>query len=101
MRGFGFTSTLEIIIKLNLLGCRFAEVPFGLRYDQKVTESKMVSGTTMLGYIVMSALYHLPCSGWRTYKKLLSGLGDKSVDEIAKEYLKIKSSKSIPSRFGA
>ncbi len=101
MRGFGFASTLEIIIKLNLLGCRFAEVPFGLRYDQKVTESKMVSGTTMLGYIVMSVLYHLPCSGWRTYKKILGGLGDKSVEEVAEEYLKIKSTKSIPSRFGA
>ena len=46
LRGLGFTSTLEIIVKLNILGCRFAEVPFTLRYDQKQGPSKMVSSVT-------------------------------------------------------
>src|SRR5258708_1069238 len=58
LRGLGFTSTLEIMVKLKILGCRFAEVPFVLRYDQKLSESKMVSSLTTLGYLLMGVLYH-------------------------------------------
>jgi len=65
LRGLGFTSTLEMIVKLNLLGCRFAEVPFVLRYDQKRSPSKMVSSTTTIGYLLMALLYHWPFGGWR------------------------------------
>lgn len=65
LRGLGFTSTLEMIVKLRLLGCRFAEVPFVLRYDQKSSASKMVSSVTTLGYLVMAVLYHWPFGGWR------------------------------------
>ena len=64
LRGLGFTSTLEMIVKLHLLGCRFAEVPFVLRYDQKISTSKMVSNITTLGYLIMAVLYHWPFGGW-------------------------------------
>lgn len=66
LRGMGFTSTLEIIVKLNILGCRFAEVPFVLRYDQKKGSSKMVGSLTMLGYLIMGMLYWWPFGGWRS-----------------------------------
>ena len=63
--GLGFTCTLEKLIKLKMLGARFAEVPFVLRYDQKRGGSKMVSSITTLGYIVMTVCYHWPFGGWR------------------------------------
>jgi len=64
LRGLGFTSTLEMIVKLHLLGCRFAEVPFVLRYDLKISPSKMVGSITMLGYFMMAVLYYWPWGGW-------------------------------------
>lgn len=71
LRGMGFTSTLEMVVKLDLLGCRFAEVPFVLRYDRKQGSSKMVGSITMLGYILMAMLNHWPFSGWkRQYRGL-------------------------------
>ena len=65
LRGLGFTSTLELIIKLKMMGCRFAEVPFVLRYDQKKSGSKMVGNITTLGYFTMAFLYWWPFGGWR------------------------------------
>lgn len=65
LKGLGFTCTLEKLIKLNMIGARFAEVPFILRYDQKVSSSKMVSSVTTMGYLVMTVLYHWPWGGWR------------------------------------
>jgi dolichol-phosphate mannosyltransferase len=71
LRGLGFTSTLEIIVKLHLLGCRFAEAPFVLRYDQKQGTSKMIGSITTLGYLIMAFLYHWPFGGWRSqYRRL-------------------------------
>ncbi|MGE0491765.1 MAG: glycosyltransferase family 2 protein [Vulcanimicrobiota bacterium] len=64
LRGLGFTSTLETIVKLHLLGCRFAEVPFMLRYDLKLGPSKMVSSVTTVGYLLMGLLYWWPFGGW-------------------------------------
>lgn len=69
LRGLGFTATLEVIVKLNILGCRFAEVPFVLRYDMKESESKMVSSITTLGYFTMAILYHWPFGGWKKQYK--------------------------------
>ena len=66
LRGLGFTSTSEIIVKLHLLGCRFAEIPFVLRYDQKEGSSKMVSSITTLGYLLMALLYRWPFGGWQS-----------------------------------
>ena len=66
LKGLGFTCTLEKIVKLKLIGAKFGEVPFMLRYDQKQSESKMVTSITTLGYLVMTLLYHWPWGGWRT-----------------------------------
>jgi dolichol-phosphate mannosyltransferase len=74
LRGMGFTSTLEIIVKLHILGCRFAEVPFVLRYDQKGSPSKMVGSLTTVGYLIMAFLYHWPFGGWRRQYKGLRQL---------------------------
>lgn len=65
LKGLGFTCTLEKVVKLNLLGARFSEVPFVLRYDQKKSSSKMVGSVTTLGYFVMAILYHWPWHGWK------------------------------------
>jgi dolichol-phosphate mannosyltransferase len=70
LKGLGFTCTLEKLVKLKMIGCRFGEVPFVLRYDQKLSNSKMVGSITTLGYFVMTILYHWPWGGWRTgYRK--------------------------------
>lgn len=65
LKGLGFTCTLEKLIKLKIIGARFGEVPFILRYDQKQSTSKMVGSVTTLGYMVMALLYHWPWGGWR------------------------------------
>jgi dolichol-phosphate mannosyltransferase len=65
LKGLGFTCTLEKLVKLKLIGATFSEVPFVLRYDQKKSESKMVSSVTTLGYLIMAFLYHWPFGGWR------------------------------------
>ncbi|NMC45954.1 MAG: glycosyltransferase [Chloroflexi bacterium] len=65
LKGVGFTSTLEILVKLKLLGCKFAEVPFVLRYDLKQGKSKMVGSITMIGYLLLGLFYHWPFGGWK------------------------------------
>ncbi len=88
LKGLGFTATLETIVKLNILGCKFAEVPFLLRYDKKASPSKMVSSITSLGYLTMALLYHWPWGGWmRTYKGL-SQLYQKSREEAVTKFEK-------------
>lgn len=72
LKGLGFTCTLEKLVKLKLLKARFKEVPFVLRYDQKRSNSKMVSSVTTLGYLVMVLLYYWPWGGWcQGYRKRL------------------------------
>ena len=66
LKGLGFTCTLEKVVKLKLIDARFGEVPFMLRYDQKHSESKMVSSITTIGYLALALLYHWPWGGWRT-----------------------------------
>ena len=67
LKGFGFACTLEKLVKLKLLGAKFAETPFQLRYDMKESGSKMVGSVTTLGYLVLVILYYWPWGGWRTY----------------------------------
>ncbi len=86
LRGLGFTSTLEIIVKLNVMGCRFAEVPFVLRYDQKEGGSKMVGSITMLGYFIMALLYWWPFGGWRRRFKGLDKLYRKDPRAAVEKY---------------
>ena len=49
----GFVVTPEILIKFRMLGCRIAEVPFTLRYDQKMGKSKNNSRKTIQGYFAL------------------------------------------------
>lgn len=77
LKGLGFTCTLEKLVKLKLIGARFGEVPFMLRYDQKQSESKMVSSITTFGYLVMTILYHWPWGGWRSQSKKRRHSGNK------------------------
>lgn len=65
LKGLGFTCTLEKLVKLDLIGARFTEVPFVLRYDHKKSPSKMIGSITTLGYLVMTLLYYWPWGGWR------------------------------------
>jgi len=65
LKGLGFTCTLEKLIKLKLLGARFGEVPFVLRYDKKTSYSKMVTSVTSFGYLALVILYYWPWGGWR------------------------------------
>ena len=70
LKGLGFTCTLEKLVKLKLIGAKFGEIPFLHRYDQKQSDSKMVSSVTTLGYMVMTLLYHWPWGGWKdAYKR--------------------------------
>lgn len=72
LKGLGFTCTLEKLVKLRMLGARFAEVPFVLRYDRKLSASKMISSVTTLGYFTMAILYHWPWGGWRFNPRYLA-----------------------------
>lgn len=76
LKGLGFTCTLEKIVKLKLLGARFAEAPFVLRYDNKLSVSKMVSSVTTLGYLVMTIMYHWPWGGWRVQARQRRTMSD-------------------------
>ena len=87
LRGLGFTSTLEIIVKMKMLGCSFAEVPFLLRYDKKQSSSKMVGSITTFGYLVMAILYHWPFGGWRTNYNRLRKNYKSDRDKVLKEYI--------------
>lgn len=61
LKGMGFTGTVEKMIKCRMMGARVAEVPFVLRYDQKVSISKVASSITTLGYLTLIAKY---CVWW-------------------------------------
>ncbi len=53
LKGMGFTGTVEKIIKFKMMGVRITEIPFVLRYDQKIGVSKVVSSITTLGYLAL------------------------------------------------
>jgi dolichol-phosphate mannosyltransferase len=59
LKGMGFTSTVEKLIKCKMLGARVAEVPFVLRYDRKMSTSKVVTSITTLGYLMLITKYSL------------------------------------------
>jgi len=69
LKDLGFVCTLEKLVKLNLLGIQISEVPFVLRYDFKISKSKMVSSITTLGYLVLAVMYHWPRSGWKAQSR--------------------------------
>lgn len=53
LKGMGFTGTLEKLIKCKMMGARIAEIPFVLRYDQKLSSSKVVTSITTLGCLLL------------------------------------------------
>lgn len=57
LKGMGFTGTVEKMIKFRLMGARVAQIPFVLRYDQKLSSSKVVTSLTTLGYLMLIAKY--------------------------------------------
>ena len=73
LKGLGFTCTLEKLVKLNLIGASFSEVPFILEYDRKLSESKMISSLTTFGYFSLVLLCYWPLTGWRSKSKRNSG----------------------------
>lgn len=77
LKGLGFTATLEKVVKLKIIGAKFGESPFILRYQQKRSESKMVSSITTFGYGTLALLYHWPWGGWRRSYKNVKKLHDK------------------------
>lgn len=79
LKGFGFTCTLEKLIKIYMIGGKFTEVPFILRYDRKKGNSKMIGSITFLGYILMVILYYWPWGGWLQQSRLSSINMKKSV----------------------
>lgn len=99
LRGLGFTSTLEMIVKLHLLGCRFAEVPFVLRYDQKKSSSKMVSSITTLGYLIMALLFYWPLGGWlsqyRGMRRLYQQNRQHAIERFASRSLPLRTASRI------
>ncbi len=77
LKGLGFTGTLEKIVKLKLINAHFAEAPMILRYDQKLSSSKMVTSITTLGYFILVLLYHWPFGGWRQKYRSIKKINDK------------------------
>ncbi len=63
LRGVGFTCTLEKLIKFRMMGVKFIEIPFELRYDLKKSTSKMVSSITTIGYLILIMKYIYPWGG--------------------------------------
>lgn len=53
LKGLGFTGTVEKLLKLKRFNIKIGEIPFVLRYDQKLSKSKMVSKITILGYLIL------------------------------------------------
>src|ERR1700681_844933 len=53
IRESGFACMVELLLKLNALGFRFAEVPLQLRYDQKPTASKMDIGGNLRRLLIL------------------------------------------------
>lgn len=75
LKGLGFTSTIEKLVKLRMFGAKMAEVPFRLRYDQKIGESKMVVSVTTLGYVILIVKNIYPWgAGKRDWKKKIKKL---------------------------
>ena len=90
MKGIGFTSTLETIVKLSLLGARFAEMPFMLHYSRKLSPSKMLGSVTTLGYFIMTILFWWPYGGWRSCYRGLAALYRRDSEEAIRNFSSIK-----------
>lgn len=73
LKGLGFTSTVEKLIKIRKMKAKICEVPFELRYDLKESESKMVSRLTILGYLILIAKNIYPFGSMeKKYRELIN-----------------------------
>lgn len=61
LKGLGFTGTLEKLIKFRMMDARIGEVPFVLRYEQKLSTSKVVTSITTLGCLILIVKH---CRNW-------------------------------------
>lgn len=61
----GFSCMMEVLYKLSLLGAKFGEVPFELRYDQKLGDSKMQIGNTVSRSLQTAARLRKNREGYR------------------------------------
>jgi dolichol-phosphate mannosyltransferase len=52
---------VELLLKLNALDVRFAEIPLQLRYDQKPTATKMGVGSNMRRLLLLLVRWRLRC----------------------------------------
>ncbi len=55
----GFACMVELLLKLNALGVRFAEIPLQLRYDQKPTVTTMGVSSNIGRLLSLSVLWRL------------------------------------------
>lgn len=55
----GFACMVELLLKLNTLDVRFAEIPLQLRYDQKPTVTKMGIGSNMRRLLLLLVRWRL------------------------------------------
>jgi dolichol-phosphate mannosyltransferase len=55
----GFACMAELLLKLNAVGARFAEVPLQLHYDQKPTATKMGVGSNMRRMLALLVLWRV------------------------------------------
>lgn len=60
LKGMGFTGTVEKLIKCRQMGARVGEIAFVLRYDKKLSQSKVVTSITTLGYLTLIAKFIVP-----------------------------------------
>lgn len=101
LKGVGFTSTLEILVKLKMMGCKFSEVPFILRYDQKQGKSKMVGSVTTVGYLLLGLFYRWPFGGWRSSYRGLAQLYKHDKTAAIEKYGRQKIRKSFSTRINS
>jgi len=86
LKGMGFTGTIEKLIKFKMMGARVTEVPFVLRYDQKLSSSKVITSLTTLGYLVLIAKY---CVYW-------GALGQRWKNEIEERKKRVYGPDGLP-----
>ncbi len=60
LKGMGFTGTVEKLIKCRQIGARIGQTGYVLRYDQKLSTSKVVTSLTTIGYLTLIAKYVIP-----------------------------------------
>lgn len=60
LKGMGFTGTVEKLIKCRQLGARITQTGYVLRYDKKLSMSKVVTSLTTIGYLTLIAKYIVP-----------------------------------------